>query len=60
MEEENELLNKPVVVRLKNDFALYGLAQSFLQGGIFLKTKTETSFISFTEIKNIRLDRRGD
>lgn len=59
MNNQEQFLNKKVDVQQIDDFHLYGLIVSFEQYGIWLKTQRETSFITYQNIKQIRLDRRG-
>jgi len=45
---------------VKNDgFTLYGIIIEIEQFGVVLKTNQETSFISFLNIKELRLDNGG-
>lgn len=59
MNNQEQFLNKKVDVQQIDDFHLYGIIVSFEQHGIWLKTQRETSFITYQNIKQIRLDRRG-
>lgn len=60
MKTETKLLNKNVKVSLTSGFVLYGTLVETELYGIWLKSNTETSFISYTTIKDIREDRHGD
>jgi len=61
MDLEEKLINKRVDVSKNDGFHLYGVLREIGAYGIWLKTSSETSFIAFTNIKEIRLDRRqGD
>ena len=53
-----DFLNKNVEVRYVNDFTLYGILKAVDEHGIVLKTNQETSFISFSQIQMIKLDKR--
>ena len=60
MNEKEKILSKAVAVTKTDNFVLYGTIISSEQFGIWLKTKKETSFISYNNIKQIRLDPRGE
>ncbi|MBD3196428.1 MAG: hypothetical protein GF317_15320 [Candidatus Lokiarchaeota archaeon] len=59
MKISNELENKRCIIRKIDDYTVYGTV-SFDEHGIWLKTNTETSFIAYNNIKEIRLDKRGE
>jgi len=46
-------------VVLKTGFCLYGILVDKTEAGIWLKTKSETSFINYDIIKEIRDDERA-
>lgn len=58
METDEKLVNKNVDVSKNDGFHLYGVLTSIGPYGIWLKTFSETSFIAFTNIREIRLDRK--
>lgn len=59
MNEVETFLSKPVAVTKSDNFVLYGIIISREQHGIWLKTKKETSFITYNNIKEIKLDKFG-
>lgn len=58
MNEENPLLGKRIIVTQTDNFVKYGEYYKHEHFGIWLKSDTETSFISFVFIKTIRPDPR--
>ena len=58
MEERNKFLNKHVKVTKEDGFVLYGKLVDKELFGIWLESDTETSFITYNNIKDIRLDPR--
>ena len=59
MEAKNQLLNKPVIVTKADSFVLYGTLLAMELHGIWLQTTKETSFITYNNIKDIRLDKKA-
>ncbi len=57
--EENEFLGKNVDITRINGYHIYATLIKTEQFGVWVKSHTETSFISYNDIKDIRLDRRG-
>lgn len=58
MELEEKLVNRKVDVSKSDGFHLYGVLREIGAYGIWLRTSSETSFIAFANIKEIRLDRK--
>ena len=59
MQEENNLfLNKPVDVELNDGYHIYATLVKNELHGVWLKSKSETSFITFNNIRKIKLDRK--
>ena len=56
--ETRKLLNKNVDVQMR-DFHLYGVLKQIDAQGIWLETKEQESFINWTNIIMIKLDKRG-
>jgi len=56
--EPEKFIENNVDVSKCDGFHLYGVLKKIEQHGIWLETKRELSFISFNNIKEIRLDRR--
>lgn len=54
--ERNIFLGKACKVVLNSNFVLYGKAVDIDQFGIILETKQKTSFIAFSNIKEMSLD----
>lgn len=51
-------LNQNVDVTRLTGFHVYAKLKQIDQFGIWIESKTETSFIAFNDIKDIRLDKR--
>jgi hypothetical protein len=56
---ENALLGKKVKIVKADGFVLYGTLLKKEDFGIWVKTNTETSFITFLNILEVRIDPRG-
>ncbi len=56
--KERNFLNKQVIVTKADGFVLYGTLVDCQLHGIWLKTKQETSFLAYSNIKDIRLNPR--
>ena len=53
--KEQHFLNSNVKVRLNNNFVLYGTVVDETDAGIWLKTRTETSFLNYEQIASIKV-----
>lgn len=58
--EKEMFLTRKVNVRKNDDFVLYGRIKSFEEHGIWLDTGKEISFITYNNIKEIRLSKEQD
>jgi len=55
--EKDDFLGKDIIVQQLDDFCKYGKLVLIEQHGIWLKSIKETSFITFNNIKTIKLDK---
>ena len=58
-QETHNFLGKQIDITRLNGYHIYATLQSIEQFGIWVTSKTETSFIAFNDIKDIRLDRKA-
>jgi hypothetical protein len=60
VEMRETFLNKQVKVEKNDHFCIFGRILEEREEGIILQTRSETSFISYKQIAEIRLDPRGE
>ncbi len=57
--EADKFLGKAIDLTRLDGFHIYAILVKMEQFGVWVKSKQETSFIAFNNIKDIRLDRRS-
>ena len=58
-EKQRKFLNKNCKLVLENDFVLFGKPTEIDTTGVVFQTRQKTSFIAWTNVKELSLDDRG-
>lgn len=53
------LIDKKVIVKMENHFNLHCVLRQIDDYGVWVETEEQTSYIGFSEIRMIKLDKKG-